>query len=150
MAATGAEVAVSNPNLWLANQLGLINPGTIALELVPFSFVFGWFVNLEQVISSMTDLYGLTLSNGWKSLAFNGVYQMTYYGQYKWSELVNGVPTTIIGAPHTRSFGQVVSTMKRDLGLLRPVLHIAPLKAPHWRRAATAVSLLVLLGLRGP
>lgn len=54
-----AYVRIKNPNLWLANQLGLVNPVQWANEAVPFSFVIDWFSNLSQVISQMTDFVGL-------------------------------------------------------------------------------------------
>lgn len=59
-----AKVAISNPNLWLANRLGLINPAVVAWDLVPWSFVVNMFVNVNQVLGSLTDTVGLTLSNG--------------------------------------------------------------------------------------
>lgn len=63
----GAEVSVSNPNLWLANQLGLVNPLGVAWELVPFSFLIDWFVNVGQVLSSISDTAGLSLTNEYTS-----------------------------------------------------------------------------------
>lgn len=59
----GATVTVSNPNLFLANQLGFVNPALIAYDAIPFSFVLNWFVNVEQFLSSFSDLWGLTLSD---------------------------------------------------------------------------------------
>lgn len=59
-----ADVVVTNPNLWLANQLGLVNPALIAYDAVPFSFVLNWFVNVESFLSSFSDFWGISLSNG--------------------------------------------------------------------------------------
>jgi hypothetical protein len=56
-----ADIRVSNPNLALANHLGLVNPGSIAWELVPWSFVVDWFGNVGQVIASFTDFLGLEI-----------------------------------------------------------------------------------------
>lgn len=58
-----ADVRVNNPNLWLLNKLGLVNPAQWINEAIPFSFVADWFSNLSQVISQMTDFVGLTVSN---------------------------------------------------------------------------------------
>lgn len=58
-----AWVQVENPNLFLANQLGLVNPAVVALELVPYSWLLGWFVNLEAILSSWTDFVGLNLTS---------------------------------------------------------------------------------------
>lgn len=53
------EVSVDNPNLWLANRLGLVNPAQWILEGIPFSFVVDWFSNLSNVVMSLTDFVGL-------------------------------------------------------------------------------------------
>lgn len=58
-----ADVRVINPNLFLANQLGLTNPVQWLNEGIPFSFVVDWFSNLSQVISQMTDFVGLEIAN---------------------------------------------------------------------------------------
>lgn len=58
-----ANVVVSNPNLWLLNRMGLINPAVVAWDLVPWSFVVGMFVNVNQMLMSMTNEVGLTLTN---------------------------------------------------------------------------------------
>lgn len=57
-----AFVQVINPNLWLCNQLGLVNPAQWANEAIPFSFVADWFSNLSQVIQQMTDFTGLQIN----------------------------------------------------------------------------------------
>jgi hypothetical protein len=57
----GADVQVSNPNILLLNQMGFVNPLTVAWELVPFSFVVDWFVNVSDVLGSFTEFWGLSL-----------------------------------------------------------------------------------------
>jgi hypothetical protein len=59
----GAKVKVVNPNLWLANQLGLVNPAGVAFDAIPFSFVLDWFVNVQQFLEQFTSLWGLELSD---------------------------------------------------------------------------------------
>lgn len=58
----GFHVRVHNRNLALASQLGVLNPFLIGLDLVKFSWLAGWAVNLQQVLSSWTDFAGLTTS----------------------------------------------------------------------------------------
>lgn len=58
-----ALVSVSNPNLWLANKLGLINPATVLWDAVPWSFVVNRFVNLNAVMASFTDTVGLEVNS---------------------------------------------------------------------------------------
>lgn len=57
------RVTVSNPNLWLAERAGLINPVAVAWDLVPWSFVVNMFVNTGQLANSVTDFAGLTFDN---------------------------------------------------------------------------------------
>lgn len=59
--ATG--VTVSNPNLWLAERAGLLNPAAVAWDLVPWSFVVNMFVNTGQLVNSLTDFAGLSFEN---------------------------------------------------------------------------------------
>lgn len=64
---TGVRLActavTSNPNLALANQLGLVNPLTVAWEVVTLSFLFDWFANVKKLLNSFTDLWGFTVTN---------------------------------------------------------------------------------------
>lgn len=76
-----ADVSVSDPNLWLANQLGFVNPATVLWELVPFSFVVDWFVNVSNFLSGYTDLLGLSITRASTTFARNGVFT-TDYGTY--------------------------------------------------------------------
>lgn len=62
--AFSAQVQVSNPNLWIANKLGLINLAGIAWDLVPWSFVANAFSNLGAFMGSLTDLAGVSLLKG--------------------------------------------------------------------------------------
>lgn len=57
------DVRLENPNLYLANQLGLTNPAQWALEAIMFSFVLDWFSNLSQIVNQMTDFVGLKTSD---------------------------------------------------------------------------------------
>lgn len=59
-----AQVTVSNPNLWLMERAGLLNPASVAWDVVPWSFVVNMFVNTGQLVNSLTDFSGLTFTNG--------------------------------------------------------------------------------------
>lgn len=61
----GVLVTVSNPNKWLAERAGLLNPVSVAWDLVPWSFVVNMFVNTGQLVNSITDFAGLSFSNGY-------------------------------------------------------------------------------------
>lgn len=125
---TGAEVTVSNPNLYLANNLGLVNPFTVAWELIPFSFVVDWFIPVENFLSYGSDLYGLSVTNAWNTLYIRG----TTYDYQK---------SVILGRYGERWL--TGAYMTRSLGLPGPSLFVKPFKVPSWKRAANAISLVV-------
>jgi len=58
-----ATFSVESPNLFLANQMGFVNPYVVAWELVPFSFVVDWFTNVGQILGSYTEFVGLSMSS---------------------------------------------------------------------------------------
>lgn len=58
-----ARVQVSNPNIWLLNRLGLINPLTVAWDRVPWSWVVNMVVNVNELVGSLTDTVGLDISD---------------------------------------------------------------------------------------
>jgi hypothetical protein len=124
----GSYVSVSNPNMWLANRLGLINPLALAWELVPFSFVVDWFANLNDVINSHSDYFGLALKNSY--------WTETRYLTYT----LNRIRPSI-------SFFENYSTefvaVGRTIGIPGPTLRMRPAKALSWQRGLTAASLLL-------
>lgn len=63
----GGKIRVVSPNLHLANQLGFVNAGLIAWELVPWSFAVDWLLNVSQVIGSFTTFAGLEFSGAYTS-----------------------------------------------------------------------------------
>lgn len=52
---------VSNPNLALANRLGLVNLALVPFELISYSFVLDWFVNVSEFIGQFTAFAGIDL-----------------------------------------------------------------------------------------
>lgn len=63
-----AQVSVSDPVLYKANQLGLVNPAAVAWELVPFSFLVDWFVNVGDWLNGLTDFVGLSFQKSFRTL----------------------------------------------------------------------------------
>jgi hypothetical protein len=118
------KVAVSNPVLWLANTLGVVNPAQVAWQIVPFSFVVDWFVNVESFLGQLTDFWGLSTSDSFTTLSYQGITEEvwhSYYGyhyKYKWWGIA------------------------RSLGLTLPSLSVRPLKMLSVARSLTAASLL--------
>lgn len=65
IARCGGIVRVTNPNHMKLSALGLTNPLTWAYELVPWSFVLDWFVNVGDVLASMSPQLGYEVINPW-------------------------------------------------------------------------------------
>lgn len=78
----GAKVEVSNPNLWIANRLGLIDLPSIAWDLVPWSFVVNMFVNTGDLIGSLTDTVGLTITDGSLTTTSHASLQVTQFAEW--------------------------------------------------------------------
>lgn len=121
-----AFVQVNNPNLWLANRLGLVNPIAWINEAIPFSFVVDWFSNLSDVIGASTDFVGLTVSRPTITTVFTQI-EDTFgsgpYGRDPYSTHIESV------------------TFVRELGLKTPELQFA-FERFGWQRGLNAISLL--------
>ena len=52
---------LSSPHLSALQQLGLTNPALVAWELVPFSFVFDWFIQVGDYLTGLTALQGVNV-----------------------------------------------------------------------------------------
>lgn len=52
------RLEVTNPNLGAASAMGLINPLSLAWEVVPFSFVVDWFLPVGNFLDNLTNLVG--------------------------------------------------------------------------------------------
>lgn len=119
-----AFVRVNNPNLALANQLGFVNPATVAWELVPFSFVVDWFAPVGEFLSGWTDLIGFEVTDASTSIQEQCIYD-TYWSGYPWTSRI-----------FTTSFD-------RKLVIDDYEWFIPPFKRFSVARAANAVSVLI-------
>lgn len=63
--ALGIDVRLVNPNVHLLNQFGLLNPALVAFDAIPWSFVLGWFSNVNSWLRSFTDFAGLETRDGY-------------------------------------------------------------------------------------
>lgn len=121
-----AEVSVSNPNLYYANQLGFLNPAAIAWELIPFSFVVDWFTSVGQCLGSLTDFVGLDVKNAFTTIMYTGS-QTALMHQY------SGDTTVTSRGVRCR----------RSLGIRKPIPVVNRAKGLSLTRGVTAISLVV-------
>jgi len=128
----GCSVRISNPNAYLANQFGLINPFSIAWEAVPFSFVADWFGNVGQCLSACTDQVGLELLHAYTTSSTETT--VGYFASYSH-------PNPNIGGSgnyRAKSF-----KVQRFPGIAAPTLRLKPFKGFSLTRGVTAISLLL-------
>lgn len=129
----GAEVIVTNPSAFLANQAGLVNPASIAWELTPFSFLVDWFGNVGSFLNSFTDFVGMEVKQAYTTTftILNGRIESNRY----------------TGSMTSGSYGSAVG-VDRVLGITRPSLHFHIPSGLSVTRAATAISLAIQQFLR--
>jgi hypothetical protein len=134
--ALAAMVKIKNPNLYLANQLGFVNPASVLWAVTPFSFMFDWIVNVGDFLGSFTDFWGVDLVNPYRTR------YMTYHRQSEHR-------TTSIWGPQYNSWktrkGRVVSVQRWTGYPPGPNLVVRAPWSLSSTRALTSVSLLLQL-----
>lgn len=140
-AQVGATVAVTPHGVQIQSlkNAGVTNPLTWAWEVIPFSFVVDWFVNVGDVLQSIDDTVGLTITSGYYTTCVKGSSSLTAVNTY-----------TVGAKPYPAGnrggdFGaKVYSTAftRRTLGL--PAVKLVRQKSviTGLSRAANAISLL--------
>lgn len=124
----GCEVTINNPNLYLANNLGLANPAVVIWELIPFSFCVDWFANVGQFLQSGSDWYGLTVTNPYTT--YGTVRTGVREGYNPWDH-----------PPYSSSIMKA-AWMERRPEILETQLVVKPWKIWGWQRAANAAAVV--------
>lgn len=75
----GAVATVNNPNLYLLNTLGLLNPALSMYQVTYMSHVLNWFTDLEAVMSAWTDRLGVVLSQEYTTTFIRTDYMKSDY-----------------------------------------------------------------------
>lgn len=88
---TGGRVVLSNPNLFIANQLGLINPLATAWELIPGSFVVDWLTDVGGMINSLSDFVGCSVTDTWRSHVLKRFEEVTILNSNQNRTVVRGI-----------------------------------------------------------
>jgi hypothetical protein len=129
-----ALVAVENPNQALANQMGFVNPLSVAWELVPYSFVVDWFLPVGGFLNSFTSYCGLSVTGKYTTNRALGS------AEFRRAQTDSESWYTATGPRYSaRSF-----SMHRDIGVFpQHRLVFNELKPPSLARAATQISLLI-------
>lgn len=128
----GADVYISNPNLYLAQQLGLANPALVAWELVPFSFMVDWVFDVGTCLGAMTDLLGCSVSNRYftgyaksrimwdEAKAGGGRYYS--YGDIYWMKRQTSFPYILPNTSYLANIGTSMNRAANAASLLGQIL----------------------------
>jgi len=127
----GCEVTISNPNLYLANNLGLANPALVIWELVPFSFVVDWFVSVGQFLENGSAWLGLTVTKPYST----------------WGRTVRELKVDWNAYDSVTDWFSIadVAYIERRLSILESAIIVKPQKLWGWERAANAASVATQL-----
>lgn len=92
------DAAVNNPHVRTLQQVGLLNPLTFAWELIPYSFVIDWVVNIGEYVGQLSAFAGL---------GFLGTCTTTYWTRqceiYYGGNVAQPVPNPAIGYTGVRT-----------------------------------------------
>jgi len=61
----GYVYALESVPLATGQAFGLLNPSLVAWELIPYSFVVDWFVNVGSILEGLTAFQGKAYKDGW-------------------------------------------------------------------------------------
>jgi hypothetical protein len=127
-----ATVSVTDPLLSQLNQLGFVNPLSVAWDLVPFSFVVDWFSNIGQILEAATDFVGFGVKDAF--VTDYGYTKRIYSWNYKFDSLV---------IYNRSSETTEMRTLRRPGAIPIPDLIVKPFHGFSVSRAATSCSLLL-------
>jgi len=130
-------VNCTNPNLFLASQLGLVNPASVLFDAIPFSFVVDWFIDCQVWIDSFTDFLGVSITDPAITETFRGVASL----DFAW-------PSVYV--PQESQQVVIQRLMRRRPGLIRPYPNAQILgnMGKSLVRAGNALSLLAQILLQ--
>lgn len=131
------EIRIDNPNLDLANRMGLVNPMQLAWDLIPYSFLLNQFVGVSQYLERFTSSVGRTLVNGSQSekIDWNSTRESRAF-HYNWGYLQDSTTWKESGTAFVR---QPVSSFSRPTILPQFKLPVSDLLG----RAVTTTALLL-------
>lgn len=126
-AKAGGKYQLVNPNLALAQSMGVLNPLTIVVNVTAWSWLLGWFVNLNQWVDSLTAFAGYKFTDTYVTRF------TTFKGSKRWD----------FGPTNYADYDVQGMLTVRELRLPVVRLHFKKFSL-SLTRAATAVSLLTL------
>lgn len=135
-------VEVVNPSIANLQQLGVTNPALVVWELIPFSFVFDWFISVGDWLTALTACHGLEIIKGYRS----NIKAQRYTRSQQTTVRTDGAGQTWTWAGmdvvfETREYSRIKYVpsglpplpMKFDLGFAKLVTSLALIRAQNTR-----------------
>lgn len=123
---------INDSDLSKLNQLGLINPLSIAWELVPYSFVVDWFLPVGSVFEALTARLGCTFIDGYRGISVESNIRV----EPRWTD--NAVEKTTSCSMSTRTLVK---------GFTRVKLNAWPIPALYMKNPFSTTHLLSAMAL---
>jgi len=105
-AEVSGSLLVTNPNLFFANQLGLVNLGQVLWEAVPYSFLLDQFVHINRFLGSLSNEAGCVI------IEPRTTFMTRCNGSYTITQRYPGVPV------HQRTVKERGYSVRRDCSSL--------------------------------
>jgi len=131
-----ATVWIHNPNEFLFSRMGFTNPFLLGYEVIPFSFIANWFVNLEEWLRQWDEFAGLSIGD-----SFHTVTSLHHGKGIDITQLWGYDPYGYVTCGRSQRSTRVLGIPDYVLGI-RPAWRLSP------TRAATAISLLIQQGIK--
>jgi hypothetical protein len=127
---------LTSPHLSTMQQLGLTNPALVAWELVPFSFVFDWFVQVGDWLTAATAQQGVTIKRS-----------MISRTEADGHTFVQPPTTSVVGSTLYETAGQSYACTERRYDRSVPDLSIFSLYPPvtnsfNFKKLVTSLALI--------
>lgn len=101
-ARAGLLLEISNMGQSQLNQVGILDPALVVWELIPFSFVFDWFISVGDWLMARTALDGLQVLAGFTALTSEVDGVSTYIETSPAYDATGMIPVPYWGRYYTR------------------------------------------------